>query len=246
MADYDKCIQHNDKNLDAYFHRGLAKLEKKEYDSAIFYYDECIELDAKHSGAYCQRGVAKFEKEDDDSAIADYDECIKLDAKHSLAYYSLGSAELEKEDYDGAIADFDEAIKLNDKHSDAYFNRGAAKLEKEDCDGAIADFGECMIRLNKLAKEIENEGNRNPKVQFCITDAYQFRGHANFQKDGFEDAIEDYTYAIRLKKSAVFFQDRANAAHAPTRADENRASRLNNGPIVHQVGLGAPQKSFEQ
>jgi tetratricopeptide (TPR) repeat protein len=179
--------------------------------------------------------LAKLLKEDYDSAIADFDECIKLDDKHSNAYYSRGLAKYKREDNDGAIADLYECIKLDDKHSNAYYSRGLAKYKKEDYDGAIVDFDECLIRLNKLVTETEHEDNHNPRARFSIADAYHFRGRANFQKGSFEDAIEDYTNAIRRKTSVAYFQDRAKAARALARADENRALRLNNGPIVHQV-----------
>ena len=56
----------------AYNNRGIAWVDKKEYDKAIADFNEAIRLDPKDADAYTNRGYAWYAKKEYDKAIADF------------------------------------------------------------------------------------------------------------------------------------------------------------------------------
>lgn len=62
ISDYDKAIEINPKDTDAYHNRGLAYYDKGQNDQAISDYDNAIEIDPKYALAYNNRGFTYFVK----------------------------------------------------------------------------------------------------------------------------------------------------------------------------------------
>jgi tetratricopeptide (TPR) repeat protein len=116
----------------AYLHRGMAYLQKGNYDSAIADFSEAIGLNPAYAEAYFRRGTAHQAKGGYDNAIADFDQVIQLDPKDPEAYNGRGEAYRDKGDYDRAIADFDHALKIEPAMRAAAGNKAKAleKLEK--------------------------------------------------------------------------------------------------------------------
>ena len=73
----------NDPAADA-CQKGMACLEKKDYDAAIAAFTEAIRLDPTNAEAYCNRGRAHGMKGEYDRTISDCTEAIRLDPKSAL------------------------------------------------------------------------------------------------------------------------------------------------------------------
>lgn len=76
ISDFDCVIVYDPQHVDAYFHRGFAKFQLKDYQGAISDYDRVIEINPQYPGGYHNRGIAKRESgdeagADEDSAKAD-------------------------------------------------------------------------------------------------------------------------------------------------------------------------------
>jgi len=113
----------------AYYERGNAHLEKKEYKHAISDYDEAIKINPDYAEAYIKRGLAYAGKKNNNIAIADYTEAIRInshDLLTSVAYFCRGNVYLDKNDYNSAITDYTEAIRINPDYAEAYYNRSKA------------------------------------------------------------------------------------------------------------------------
>jgi len=93
---YNKTIELNPDNADAYYKRGDVYDEIGEYEKAIADYSKAIELDPNHALAYYSRGCAYAEKGEYEKAIADYNKVIELNPSDAYAYYSRGLAYHEK------------------------------------------------------------------------------------------------------------------------------------------------------
>ena len=106
----------------AYYSRGLAWGNKKEYDKAISDLSEAIRLDPDNGVAYYLRGKAWANKQEFDKAIADLTEAIRLDSKDDRAYDRRGFVWLDKKDIDKALSDVNTAIRLNPQESHHHFS----------------------------------------------------------------------------------------------------------------------------
>jgi len=112
-ADYDKAVELDLDNGDAYCKRGDAYEEMGEYGKAIADYSKAIELDPNHALAYFNRGCAYGEIGKYEEAIADYSKAIELNPNDALAYYNRGLAYHETGDVSEAVSDLEKCIGLS-------------------------------------------------------------------------------------------------------------------------------------
>jgi len=214
IADFDRAIELNPDDADAYNYRGGVKFIQGDYHGAIADFDKAIKLDPDNTKAYTFRGGAKGDLGDHDGSIADFDRAIELTPDDAEAYYNRGNAKSELGDHKGAITDFDRAIELTPDYANAYYNRGNAKRDLVDLRGAIADYSRA-IELNPEDAE-----------------AYYYRGNAKSELGDHKGAIADYGWAIEFGPDfAGAYSNRGIAKsnlgdHDSAKADFDRAIEL--------------------
>jgi tetratricopeptide (TPR) repeat protein len=84
MADYDKAIQVDPKNLNAYYHRGAAYVSENKLDAAIQDFDKAIGLKPNYANAIWRRGKAYQAKGDLEKAKQDYEKALALGPEDSV------------------------------------------------------------------------------------------------------------------------------------------------------------------
>jgi len=87
IDDYTRAIELDPKDTKAYYNRGLAYSNLRQYQKAIDDYTRTIELDPKLAIAYYNRGTVYDELRQYQKAIDDYTRTIELDPKYTKAYY---------------------------------------------------------------------------------------------------------------------------------------------------------------
>jgi len=99
-------------------------------------------------------------------------------------YYEKAQTKSSNKDYYGAIADLTKAAELGMEF--AYFKRGAAKQDLGDDEGALKDY---TVFINKGG-----------------TYVYAFRERAGiyYNKDMFQEALEDYLTSISVDPSEEY------------------------------------------
>ncbi len=238
IQDYDKAIELNPQNADAFNNRGVVYRNKGDKDRAIQDYDKAIELNPQHAEVFYNRGVTYSDKGDKDRAIQDYDKAIELNPQHAEAFNNRGVAYSDKGDKDRAIQDYAKAIELNPQNAKAFNNCGNAYRGKGDPDRAIQDYDKA-IELNQqdvgafnnrgLAYSDKGDKDRaiqdydkaielNPQHAIALNN----RGNAYRDKGDPDRAIQDYDKAIELKpQHAIAFNNRGNAYS--DKGDKDRA-----------------------
>ncbi len=132
ISDYSQAISFAPDLVEAYYHRGDAKLnivnegvinakeEERLLDEAILDFSESIRINPELDTAYLMRGNAKAKKCDYKGAIKDYTHGIKLDPQDEEGYYLRGAAKKEIGDLRGAKKDFNTALFIKPDYSSAY------------------------------------------------------------------------------------------------------------------------------
>ncbi len=131
LADYDRAIQFNPKNANAYYNRGLLKATKlQDYQGALADYDRSIKLKPTNDEAYNNRGNLKVESlKDYQGALLDYNRAIELRSQNANAYYNRGVLKYTfLTDRPGGIADLQQAAKLAQKQGKAEDYQAATDL----------------------------------------------------------------------------------------------------------------------
>ena len=215
IAAYNRAIDLDPDDADAYNNRGVVKGELGQYEDAISDCDEAIRLKPDNANAYTNRGNAKIGLGYYEDAISDYDKAIRQQPDNAGAYYNRGNAKSELGRYEDTIADYDEAIRLQPDNAGAYYNRGNAKSELGYYEDTIADYDEAI------------------RLQPDNANAYTNRGVAKGELGEYADAISDYDEAIRLKSDfAEAYNNRGRAKaklgqHSEAISDCDKAIRLN-------------------
>ena len=250
IEDYDKVLQSNPKDDEAYNSRGLAKYHlgrsiankgdnaeaTKYFLQAIDDYMEGIKLDPEFAGYYKNIGLSKRELGDHEGTIKAYDNAIQLRPEDEVSFYCRALAKCRlgrsKEDhgdiieihqyYQESIQDYTEAINMDPEYASAYNGRGWTKYilglseseqgKKEDArilfQAAIVDSDEA-IRLKP--------DKPSPNV-------YHTRAAAKAALGNYDEAIEDFSEAIRIKSdNALYYYERAQAKEAHGLHEEAKA-----------------------
>src|SRR2546430_2422072 len=91
LVEYNKRIELEPDNADAYFKRGLLFEAENDADSAILDFSKAISLDPKDSRAYKSRGLNYSDKEQFALAVDDLSKLIQLEP-NADNYRILGNA----------------------------------------------------------------------------------------------------------------------------------------------------------
>ena len=122
LADFNKVIELNPEDSDAYYNRGLTYKNQEDYDHAIDDYTLAIKLNPRYVNAYNNRGNVYGRKGDYKAAITDFNQTIFLSPDNAGAYFNRGLAYYSQGLYLLAIEDLQKAIELNPKYHKAYEN----------------------------------------------------------------------------------------------------------------------------
>jgi hypothetical protein len=98
-------------SAEAFYNRGVAYFNNKDYDKAIAEFDAAIRIRPDYAGAFYYRGGSYSMKNDYGRAIADLDAAIAIKPDYAFAFYLRGLVYAMKGDLAAAIADWEEALK---------------------------------------------------------------------------------------------------------------------------------------
>lgn len=154
---YDRALELEPKNTEAYFLRGFAKYEIKDYEGAIGDLTHLIKSGVriekeKYKYVFNTRGIANYFLGNNEAAFRDYSAAISIDPNFTDAYGNRGDVRMLLGDVSDAIADYDFAIGIETGDSDIYNNRGVAKYQLNDTVGACADWAKAVELGSEEAK----------------------------------------------------------------------------------------------
>jgi tetratricopeptide (TPR) repeat protein len=232
-----RLIEKDLRDVAAYYNRGIAQEEKKDYDAAIADYTRVIEIHPEVA-AYSNRGYAYMHKRDYDRAFADYASAIATDAGYADTYFNRGNAYDDIKDFDRAAAEYTKAIAISPM-ADFYSDRGLAYAANGRYERAIADYDRALAIDPKDPQAYDSRGGayvglgryedaiadftRAIEVYPTHATAYEHRGYALFYKGDFRDAIADLSRSLGRNDNAYPMLLRFLAQ---SRIGEDAAARL--------------------
>ena len=214
-ADYEQAIRINPGYAPTYYSRGLASIEKRDYDRAILDLNQAINGRPNYPLAFNMRGMAYIAQGRDRPRHpglrpGDPARCASSRSHSTTAARPI----LGKRDLDRAIADFDQAIKANPNYDTAYYNRGLALPRQARLRARGGRF-----RPGHQAQSEERGGLNN-------------RGFAYWNIGDNDAAIADFEQAIKLDpKFAAAYTNRGTALLRQARL-RPRHRRLRSGDQV--------------
>ena len=150
---FNKAINLDPQNAEAYAGRGWVKLKSGQYKEAIADYDEAIKLEPNAATYYSERGVAKSEAGDIEAAINDYNKAVDIDHNDATFYNNRGDAKLSKEKYPEAKNDFQTAIECDENHTLAKLNLAETELVTGNIEASRKMARQANFQSSKPAHE---------------------------------------------------------------------------------------------
>ena len=146
-----------EKSAVAYYHRGTAYYDLRQFGPAIRDYTRAISLKPDYEEAYNDRGVAYNEKGEFDRALEDYNKAISLVPNFNF-YANRGDVFLSKGFLDKAGEDFGKAIKLNPGYDGGHNGLGMVYYLSRQYERAFEEFNKAVVLNPKNSGSFVNRG----------------------------------------------------------------------------------------
>ncbi len=192
IADYSLFLLLNPTNSQAYFQRGSAYYQLKDYISALADVNHALSLPQATtdltSGMYSLRARIYVNQKQDDLALSDFNAGIEAAPTDPSLYYNRGLLYARQSQWQDAVTDFGKVVELAPDVTDGYALRAAANIQLQQYDAALADY-------TKLVTLTPND----PAV-------FSDRARIYIQLKNYESALADLNDALRLSpKSASLY-----------------------------------------
>ncbi|GAP72338.1 tetratricopeptide repeat-containing protein [Candidatus Symbiothrix dinenymphae] len=119
IADFNRQIQVNPNDAEAYRLRGGMYAQIKKFREAIADFNEAKRIEPTNAESYAMCGYAYSENKKYNKALTNFNEAIRLDSNCKNAYLWRGGMHGCKGEFDKAIADCEEALQIAPNDSDA-------------------------------------------------------------------------------------------------------------------------------
>ena len=123
VKQYQKSIETNPSDAEAYYNIGVVYYNEKKYDDSKAQFQKAIEIYPDFSEAYYSLGAVYYAEANYDKAIETFSKAIQIDPRDYGAIYQLGVVYNIKKDKAQAVAQVDKLKALSR-------NELARKLEK--------------------------------------------------------------------------------------------------------------------
>jgi tetratricopeptide (TPR) repeat protein len=238
LQDYEAALQREPKLGRALLGRGRCHVQQQQPEAAIADLEQarqCMDTSAdpairEFAAAYWQRGCGRAKQQELDGAIVDFEEALRLDPQaaagyrsrpeYAAAYLARGTEYLEQKAYQKALPDLERARQATPQDARIGSRLGAAW-------SGLKNYAKAVEALTAALDLEPNDLD------------YVSRGRARKELGQLDDAVADFTEAIRLNPNNAaayasrgdLYMERDDVKHAI--ADFDQAIRIGTagGPV---------------
>jgi len=156
LAYFQKAIEENLDNADAWFQVGYCYGELGRYQDAVEAYKQAIRIKPDYAMAHNNLGFAYLNLGRNQDAIEACKQAIRIKPDLAMAHYNLGVAYGKLGRWQKAIKSYKQAIRLKPDYAYAHNNLGAAYLITGDKGSALEEYKILKTLDADLASELFN------------------------------------------------------------------------------------------
>ena len=155
LDSFNKVIEIDKNNKEAYYLKGILYTDLKKYKEALDNFNKVLEIDPNAKETYNVRGCINVYLKKYKEALEDYNKGIELDPNCEIFYFNRGLLYTELEKYEEALNDFNKVIEINKYNKRAYYNKGYLYVELKKYNEALENFKK-VIEIDKTYKKAYN------------------------------------------------------------------------------------------
>jgi tetratricopeptide (TPR) repeat protein len=200
LADYNRAIQLDPDYMNTYVGRGTAYSNLGRYDEALSDYGAAAKLDPTLALVYNNRASVYVKLKRYQEALEVLDQAIGLNHNPGLAYsyYLRGAVHSELQRPDEALADYTRSIELDPDFAPAYYNYGVLLFQRNLWRESLAYIEKAAQLGHPQGPELGALLKRHIEVARDAAVAYYNRGVESNNKQRYDEALADYTQAIKI------------------------------------------------
>lgn len=124
MRDFNKAIEINAQDANAYLGRGVLHTRTGSHDKALADLDRAIAIDPRYAEAYAKRCFVKMMIDKPTDALPDCETAVAVDSRHRDAFTNLGVVYAALGRTDDAATSYRRALDIEPGNGDANYNYG--------------------------------------------------------------------------------------------------------------------------
>jgi len=140
LADFDRAIESNPRNVDAWRARGLAHLLRGDDDKALNDFNKLLEIDAGDIGGLQALAELLARKKQFDQAVARLGQAIERFPESHVPYLLRARVWLLQDEPDKALEDLNKAVNIDPQNLAALLLRARVRQGRQHWDAAHADI----------------------------------------------------------------------------------------------------------
>ena len=156
---FNKIIQINSNDFQAFYNRGNALLGLKKFEEALESYNKAIKIKPDYKRAYNNRGAVLKVLKRTKEALENYNQAIKIEPNNADLYNNRGTILLELKKFEEALVNYNQAIKLKPDYAEVYFNLGNVFKELNKTEESIKSYNHAIKIKPNYAEAYNNLGN---------------------------------------------------------------------------------------
>ncbi|MBN1560553.1 tetratricopeptide repeat protein [candidate division KSB1 bacterium] len=191
VAAYDKSLQLDPSNSNAYQGKGLTLAKQRKYDEAIAAYEKAVKADPTNYSAFAAMGKTYYDKKDFKNAVNAYQQAVEINPQRETNIYMLALCYNNIKDTKNAIKYFTMATQVKPDYEKAYNSLGEAYMTDGQVENAITAFemaisiddkyDEAYYRLAAANNKTGRYQEALEAAQNCLKVTKKFKGAANFE-----------------------------------------------------------------
>jgi len=186
ISELTKYIQHDKKELNAYYMRARAYFEDDQYEKAVVDLKILNEKDPKtYKSIIPDWGYTYMAEGKYDKAVKAFNEVLKHNPNHRDTYWGRAGVYEKMYQYDEAVKDFTKVFELDNSWLSALIHRAWCYMKMDELDKALDDCNYV------LSKETDNG------------EAYYYRGCVYGKKEEFDKVLFNLDMAAKYKPDWV-------------------------------------------
>jgi tetratricopeptide (TPR) repeat protein len=170
LENYNKCIELNDKNIEAYKRRGLIYQSDGMLQAAMEDYTLMYEINSESSEALKYRGIAKMINNQYRSALADFDEYETKFEGDSDIFFNKGQCQNQLGLYEDAVVSYKKVLAVAPVDVEVIYKIAENSYvlgRREECIkmcDSILNNRKCYVMASNLKGIVQSELSQNEKA----------------------------------------------------------------------------------